>query len=113
MPKHTEQRPEIVNADGQVVRPFDEWLAEFRSGLVLRDISIELHDLISDVQAQEKKGSLTVVIEVSPVGSSGQLQVTVDARSKLPRQPPAASLYYVDKHGNPTRHDPLQSQLPM
>lgn len=104
------ERPEIVNADGQIVRPFDEWLADFRNGAVVRELSIDLHELIGEVSAQEKGGAMTVVVQVSPVGSS-QIQVTVESKTKTPKPAPAASLFYIDRMGNPTRHDPMQTNI--
>lgn len=101
----------FVSADGQDVKPLADILREFRRGTWHRDASIAFHELLAAVVATEKKGELNLKLTVS---TSGDLQVELkaDHQLKLPRPAPPAQHYFVDRAGNPTRHDPYQAALP-
>lgn len=100
----------ITTDDGQEVRPFTDFLDEFRRGLLRDEVSRELHALIGDVIAVDKGGSLTLTLKVAPIGGM-QIEVTGEVSSKRPKAAAPKSLFYVDRDGNPTRHDPTQTQL--
>lgn len=102
--------PEIVTTEGQRVRPFGELLAEFRRGELHREVSLALHELLDAVIATEKAGDLTLKVKVAP---HGDMQVSITPRVALKKPEPAAPMaaYYVDRHGNPTRRDPLQESM--
>lgn len=106
-----EAPPEYITADGEVVAPFTEVVAEFRRGALDRDLSVDLHQLIQDVITVGKPGSLTLTVKVAQVGDSMQVQVTCDHKVKTPEPDPGSSLYYVGRDGRLTRHDPYQGSM--
>lgn len=104
------ERPPLVNADGQTVVRFTEFLAGHRRGSVDDEVSHALHDVIGEVIALEKRGTLTLKIDVTSDGDQ-QVAISVDVVPKAPRQQAAAEHFYIDQHGNPTRVDPYQQRL--
>ena len=91
-------------------KPFAEVLTEFRRGQLHAEASRALHDLIDDVVRHEKAGSLTLTVKVKHVGDM-QIEMVCDLATKPPKATPPAAMFFVDRQGNPTRHDPYQSQL--
>lgn len=103
-------RPPLVNAEGQQIVRFSEFVASHRRGSVDDEISHALHHVIGEVNALEKKGTLNLQITVTSDGDQ-QIAVAVDVVPKAPRQSAATEHFYLDRHGNPTRTDPYQQRI--
>jgi hypothetical protein len=101
----------FVNKDGEMCRPFDEWFTEHRRGELNREASIALHDVIAAVISVGKKGALTIKVDVTPAGELTMIDVEVTTTAKIPQPSPPSHRYYIDRAGNPTRHDPYQQTL--
>jgi hypothetical protein len=106
------QPPEDTDA-GQQVRPFAAVLTELAKGQIHERASELLHELVQAVIEHEKKGSITVKIEVAPIAKhdTSVLVVTGDVESRPPKTPPA-NAFFVDDTGNLSRRDPKQPELP-
>lgn len=100
----------IVNEHGQHVDPIDKFFREYRRGVVLPDLSKEFHALIDDVVRIDKKGTMTIELEVEPAGDM-QVNITVKSKSKPPIADQPSAHYFVNRDGNPTRDDPYQGTL--
>jgi|GEM_PF-5101890 len=100
----------IINADGQNVLRFSEFLAGHRRGVVDHEVSLALHAVVGEVYALERKGSLTLRIDVTSDGDQ-QIAVAVDIVPKVPRAAAAQEHFFIDRMGNPTRQDPYQQHL--
>ena len=68
-------------------------------------------DVVQRVQDTAKAGSLTLTIHVGFDGQ-GRLVVKDEVKTKLPEFSRPESRFFIDKHGNPTRRDPNQPELP-
>lgn len=103
--------PELLaTAEGQLIKPIGEFLDEFRRGSLRDDMSRKLHQLLGEVIAVEKAGTITLTLKVKPEADQ-QVSITGAVTSKLPAPASPAAHFYVDQHGNPTRHDPYQQRM--
>lgn len=92
-----------------VIRPFADWLREQSKGKTHDELSDALHDLIAKVRDTGKKGTLALVVTVSPLKDDIDVLVVSDEiKLKLPEHDRKASMFYPDEHGNLSRTDPHQ-----
>lgn len=99
--------------DAPSVRPFAAVLQEQRQGGLHSELSEQLAELVAAVAAHGKAGSLTVTLNVKPAEMPGAIVVSDDVKSKVPQPDKPASLFYSDDHGNLSRRDPRQPELPL
>lgn len=93
-------------------KPFDEFLTEYRRGSLRDELSAALHEVLAEVMSIEKAGSLTLKVNVVPVGDM-QVAISCEVATKLPKPGAPAAHFYVDFDGNPSRSDPYRPQLPV
>lgn len=91
-------------------KPFDEFLREFRRGSLLDEVSRGLHEVLGEVIATEKPGTVTLTVKVVPVGDL-QVAIAGEVTTRLPKPAAPAAHFYVDHDGNPSRQDPYQQRL--
>lgn len=95
--------------EDRLVRPFAAWLQEQSNGRSHTELSEGLHDLISRVRATGKKGSILYAVTIAPYDKTTDvLQVNDEIRLKLPEHDRRSSIFYPDRNGNLSRHDPNQ-----
>lgn len=101
--------------EGRQVRPFADWLAEQRDGVLASELSAGLNDLVETVNVTGKVGTMTLKVTVKPTSKTGTGSVMVrdDITVKLPSAERVESLYFVDKNANLTRENPAQPRLPL
>lgn len=96
-------------------RPFVDFLREQRRGDFMEDCTKALHELVTQVSLLGKGGKMVIEIEVKPVGARDQTgsAVTVSDRveTKLPKNDPIPTVFFVTKEHNLSRTDPMQSKL--
>ncbi|MGH8867104.1 MAG: hypothetical protein ACRDYU_03800 [Actinomycetes bacterium] len=103
-----------IQGDEPRVRPFADFLLEQSSGHTHGELGEGLHDLIARVQDTGKKGSLTLTVVVEPMkGDTSTLVVTDEIKLRLPEHDRKGSVFFTDRDGNLTRHDPRQLHLPL
>ena len=100
---------EVIN--DPEVRPFREVLAELGEGATESELSEALWLVIQRVQETAKAGSLTLVLSIGFDGQ-GRLVVKDEVKTKLPEFSRPETRFFVDKHGNASRRDPNQPELP-
>jgi hypothetical protein len=109
--------PPGVNPDtGEIqIRPFADVLRDIGRGLVHEEASTALVELVSSVQEHAKKGTLTLTIAVEPIkkGDASALVTSAQIKVTPPKGDPISSVFFTDRHGNLTREDPSQPQLPL
>lgn len=94
-------------------KPFTQFLIEQRSGGLHSELSEKLAELVAAVAEHGKGGSLTLAIQVKPLKeAAGQYMVVDEVKVKAPEGDRGGSLFFADSHGNLSRSDPRQPQLP-
>lgn len=104
MPDGKAERPQT--------RPFSAFLQEQRDGLLHAELSDQLATLAAAVSDTNKAGTLTLTIKVKPSKVFGALEVEDDLKVKPPQSDRGAAIFFADEHGNLSRRDPRQPQLP-
>lgn len=96
----------------KVINSFEKTLREIRHGQCVTDLSQELTDLVTQIRATGKGGSLTLTINVKPSGTgSGMLIVKDTIKAKPPVLETDPSVFYADESGVLQRNDPRQKEL--
>ena len=93
------------------IRPFADWLHEQSSGKTHDELSEALWDLVQRVQDTGKAGSISLTLHVGFDGN-GRVSTKDEVKLKLPEFNRPATAFFVDKHGNASRRDPNQPELP-
>ncbi len=94
------------------VRPFAELMMLLDHGVAHAEASRALHDLVAAVRDAGKKGSMSIVLTVSPLkGSDAQVVVGAQVTAKPPKSEPAAAVFFLDDTGNLVRNDPRQLEM--
>jgi hypothetical protein len=98
------------------MRPFTDFLAEYRRGACRDELTQKLQELVNEVTEICKAGTLTLTIKVMPAGAgnSSQIKISDDIKVKLPQSLREESIFFVDPDtGNITRDNPMQPHLPL
>lgn len=98
--------------ENPAVKPFNQWLLEQRGGALHGELSEELQKLVLAVTEHEKPGTLTLVVKVKQAETGTHLLVADEVKVKAPEPDRGAALFFDDGHGNLSRRDPRQPQLP-
>lgn len=102
------------NADEDVqTRPFADVLIDLNKGRTHAEMSAALQRLVAAVAETGKKGSIGLVITISPSKSEAPFEVIDNVTLKLPAANRRASLFYADDSHNLVRKDPNQLALPL
>jgi hypothetical protein len=94
-------------------KPFTVWLQEQRGGGLHGELSEKLAELSRAVLDNEKAGTLTLTIKVSPSKMDGAVQVEDKIAVKTPEGDRGAAIFFPDALGNLSRRDPRQPELPL
>lgn len=111
---------EILDTDGKGGPPqdpptklFAAWLNEQREGGLHNELTEALQEVAQAVIDLQKKGSLSLTIQIVPAGKGiAQVLITDDVKAKPPVDKPA-SLFFTDGRGNLSRRDPNQTTMPL
>ena len=97
--------------DDPDIRDFTDVLAELSEGHTATELSEAFWDLLQRVQDTAKAGTLTLTISVGFDGV-GRIVVKDEIKTKLPEHNRQTTAFFVDKHGNASRRDPNQPEIP-
>lgn len=106
------EQTDTKDSAGQT-RPFADILLALNRGKTHAELSTGIQQLVAAVEDTQKKGSISLTIQVSPAKVEGCLEVTEIVTVKSPSHNRAASLFYADDDHNLVREDPRQMQLPL
>lgn len=95
------------------VKPFAAWLQEQRQGGLHSELSEQLQVLVAAVMEHQKRGALTLTIDVAPNRDGVTVFVTDEIKVKAPQPERPATIFYPDSSGNLSRRDPRQPELPL
>lgn len=96
-----------------LVKPFAAFLQEQRQGGLHGELSDALADLVARCVEHEKGGSLSLTIHVKPNKDGATLLITDAVKVKAPEAPRQPALFFADEHGNLSRTNPRQPELPV
>lgn len=105
--------PDPAAAERPQIRPFAAWLQEQRNGLLHSELSDKLAELVETIQEHEKSGTLTLTISIRPSKVYGAVEIEDTVKVKAPEADRDAGLFFADSHGNLSRRDPRQPELPL
>jgi hypothetical protein len=95
-----------------MARPFVEELADLEGGRLIEDLTAGMSDLIAQVMAVRKGGTLTLKIGILPNG-----ETSVEVRGKIdinaPEPARESTIMFVDPEGGLRRDNPRQLRLPI
>ena len=106
-------REEARDEDKVQRKPFAAFVQEQRNGGLHGELSDALAELVLAVSEHRKKGTLQLQLTVTPNGDG--VTVTIADKIKLakPEGERGAAIFFVDDHGNLSRRDPRQQELPL
>ncbi len=105
--------PEPETTTIPATKPFGAFLHEHRGAGLHNELGEGLAEVVAAVLAHQRKGSVTVKINISPSDIQGAVVVTDKVELKAPEPVPDPSLFFGDDHGNLSRRDPRQVELPI
>lgn len=85
-------------------------LAALREGQVMLELAQAFHDAAAAVKYHDKPATIKIEITVAPIKNIGQgladhpITMTAEVTTKLPKDPPPTTVFFVDANGNPTRN---------
>jgi hypothetical protein len=106
--------PEPEVTETPATKPFGAFLHEHRNAGLHNEAGEALAEVVAGVVDLQKKGSITVTINVEPAkGDENSVIVTDSLKVKVPQAPAPPSRFFSDSHGNLSRRDPRQPELPL
>lgn len=101
--------PQIKSPTLQAKRkPFAEVLAQLDAGQEATDL---MNDLVHACTQTGKAGSLTITVKVKAIGTTGQVEIDTDVKSKAPTEVRAKTLMFATADNNLQRENPKQKSL--
>ena len=94
-------------------KPFAAFLQEQRNGGLHGELSDALAALVEAVLEHGKKGSIVLTVTVAPNADGVTVTVTDKVKTTIPEGDRGAAIFFVDEHGNLTRRNPAQIELPL
>ncbi len=111
MPPEHAQDP--AAGERPATKPFALFLQETREGALHAELSERLAEITQAALTHGRKGSLTLSITVAPNKDGVTLTVSDDLKVKLPEGDRGAAVFWADEHGNLSRRNPRQPELPL
>lgn len=95
------------NAGGNI-RSVMTILPELRAGQLITELSAAIHDAVAAVTQHNKSATVLLKVTIAPSEKNDRLVepvliVTGEVESKLPKEVPQATVFFVDADGNPSR----------
>lgn len=89
-------------------KPFAEVLAQLDAAQEATD---QMNDLVHACTQTGKAGSLTITVKVKAIGTTGQVEIDTDVKSKVPTEVRAKTLMFATADNNLQRENPNQRSL--
>lgn len=87
-------------------------LQSIRNGALIDDLTEELREIVAGVHETGKPGTLTIVIDVTPVKKMpGTVAIGGDVKAKIPKPDKKPALFFSDEDGGLHRSDPRQREM--
>lgn len=106
-----DEPPETEDLPPQI-KWFSAFLQEQRGGLLHTELSDELAKISQAVIDTGKAGSVTLTVKIGKSKIDGAVEVEDVVKVRMPEPDRDAGLFFPDAHGNLSRRDPRQPELP-
>lgn len=113
---HQNTNPKETSLPGEdrpQTKPFATFLQEQRGGALHAELSDELAAVVSACMEHERSGELTLTVKVSPNKDGETLTLVDSVKAKKPEAAQRPSIFFTDSHGNLSRRNPRQPELPL
>lgn len=90
---------------------FQKTLSDLRGGLVLVELDEKIKELVNACDLTGKGGTLTLQIKLKPRGNTGQMEITDEVKTTLPKFDRGLTMMFSTPEGNLMRDDPRQAKL--
>lgn len=87
------------------------WLRQHQRGTLDLELGELLRALVGEVERLDKKGSISLTILAEKNSDIG-INLAGEVTTKLPKDAPVPSFYFIDDDNTPTRRDPQQPLPP-
>jgi hypothetical protein len=94
-------------------KPFAAFVQEQGRGRLHSELSDGFAELVAACMEHEKAGTLTLTIKVKPSKDGESVQISDDLKIKAPEADRSPSVFFTDRHGNVSRNNPRQDELPL
>lgn len=105
-----ERKPYGVIRSAMVILP------ELRDGQVVTELSGAIHDALAAVRQHNKAAEVILRVKIEPATEQrlveAPIAMTATIETKLPKEVPPGTIFFVDESGNPTRQMQRQQQMP-
>lgn len=99
------------------MKSFALFLNDLNDGKTLAGLTGDLYELLQQVQATGRSGSLTLKLKVAPATKSGQhvdkVTFVADRKLELPKPEAPSDFFWLTDEAEPTRQHPRQHALPL
>lgn len=97
------------------MKSFAVFLADLNDGQTLAGLTGDLAELLQQVKATGRSGSLTLKVKVAPAAKPGQevdkITITADRKLELPKPEAPSDFFWLTDEAEPTRQHPRQHAL--
>lgn len=98
------------------IRSATSILTELRDGQVITELSTAIHDALAAVKTHNKGAEVTLRIKIAPFSANKLVEpaITMNAEveTKLPKEVPPSTIFFITDEGNATRTPVKQEKLP-
>jgi hypothetical protein len=102
-----------MDSDATQRTPFAAFIQQQRKGGLHGELTDAFGELIQAVAETGKVGSLSLSIKVTPNKDGATVTVNDKIKLTIPEPEKGASMFFYDQHGNLTRNNPAQPELPL
>jgi hypothetical protein len=97
------------------LKSFSHFLTDLNDGSTLSGLTADLAELLQQVQATGRSGSMTLKVKVLPATKGGQyvdkVTIVADRKLELPKPEQPNDFFWLTEGGEPTRQHPRQHAL--
>lgn len=96
-----------------VQNAFSRFLAEFRKGESLTELTSAMQTVVKSVRDTGKPAQLTYKVTVRPAGKGNALVIDDEIITKLPKPDRSVGIFFASEDGFLSRDNPDQKELPL
>lgn len=90
-------------------RSFVEIISDLDDGRVVEELTHQLREVVRAARVSEKKGSVTLKIDIEPDGR--QFIINASVKPTIPTPTPGMTMFFASDDGDLIKEDPKQEKL--